>query len=136
MNFQIKNFIETQFSDLLIDLHNNFDFSNFFYDVDNHSLLLSWKKTVGDRVFEGGPSSLVFAHKNVNYLSVIPRDKEVPTSEDSCLEDITYFSKTNRENHGFLLDQSVPEQDDDIIFIFQGGQKIRVNCDEIELIVT
>ena len=87
-------------------------------------------------MFEGGPSSLVFAHKNVNYLSVIPRDKEVPTSEDSCLEDITYFSKTNRENHGFLLDQSVPEQDDDIIFIFQGGQKIRVNCDKIELIVT
>src|SRR5215203_5122351 len=135
VNFEITQTIELNINERCFDLHNNFDFVNFEYKVEERVLLLRFKKSSGDWVRKDESDFLVLEHKNVNYLNIIPRDSEVPFSEDKCLCFVAYFHSSCRDINDSHGNEKVPNEGDDIIYSFESNQVIRINCDSIELIV-
>ena len=56
VNFKIYENYAAQIDDSIFDLHNNFDFVGFKYDIILRQLVLSWKKNHGDWVPTNDPS--------------------------------------------------------------------------------
>src|SRR4051812_46121520 len=131
VNFEIKDSMALIFKGAYFDLHNNFDFSHFAYTVDSQLLVLTWLKSGENWAINEQVSKLAIIHKAVSFLSVTARDPAYPLSDDTCLADITYFPSSERHMNDRTTDQPVPDFDDDLLYIFQSGQTIRVNCDEV-----
>jgi hypothetical protein len=134
INFQLTQNYALNYDSRHIDLHNNFNFINFEYNIETMTLVLRWVKSLGNWVQEDEPQQLVLLHKNVSYLTVLSRDPEMSLSEDFSLSDITFFPSSSRDINDSIIDKNLPEEDDDILYMFQSGQVIRVRCEEIELI--
>lgn len=133
VNFQLTENYAINYDSRHIDLHNNFDFISLEYDIETMTLILRWLKSSGDWVPKDELLGLALLHKNVSYLTISSRDPEMPLSEDSCLSDITFFPSSSREINDNIMDKSFPEEGDDILYMFQSGQVIRVHCAEIVL---
>ena len=116
-----------------IDLHNNFDFVGFDYKVADREIKLHWKKSSGDWVDKNEFSSLVLTHSEVTFLNVINQDEKSTYEDDSCLGEITFFPSTAREINDSIIPQSKPNDSDDIIYMFENGQRIRIHCELVEL---
>jgi len=74
-----------------LDLHNNFDFLGFNYSVENRTLLLNWKRSNGDWVAPETPQSLNVEFREVSEFRFMPRDAEIPFTEDDCLNSFGYW---------------------------------------------
>lgn len=135
VNFDITDNHALNFEGRHIDLHNNFDFVGFDYNVVGREIKLNWKKSSGDWVDKNEFSSLVLAHKAVTFLKVIDQDENSNYDDDSCLGEITFFPSTAREINDSIVPQSKPNDGDDIIYFFENGQRIRIHCEQIELSV-
>lgn len=135
VNFDIKDNHALEIAGLHIDLHNNFDFVGFDYNVADREIKLHWRKSGGDWVDKNEFSSLVLTHKGVTFLKVIEQDEKSTYEDDSCLGEITFFPSTTREINDNIISQTKPNDGDDILYFFENGQLIRIHCKEIELIV-
>lgn len=135
VNFDIKDNHAIEIAGRLIDLHNNFDFAEFDYNIADREIKLHWKKSSGDWVDKNEFSSLVLTHKGVTFLRVIEQDEKSIYQDDSCLGEITFFPSTAREINDSIVPQTKPNDGDDILYFFENGQLIRINCKEIELSV-
>jgi len=135
VNFDIKDNHAIEIDGRHIDLHNNFDFAGFDYNVANKEIKIYWKKSSGDWVKKNEFSSLVLTHKGVTFLRVIEQDEKSSYEDDSCLGEITFFPSTARELNDSIVSQTKPNDGDDILYFFENGQLIRIHCKEIELSV-
>ena len=135
VNFDIKDNHAIEISGRHIDLHNNFDFVGFDYNVADREIKLNWKKSSGNCVDKNEFSSLVLTHKGVTFLKVIEQDEKSTYEDDSCLGEITFFPSTEREINDSIVPQPKPNDGDDILYFFENGQQIRIQCKEIELSV-
>ena len=135
VNFDIKDNHAIEISGRHIDLHNNFDFVGFDYNVSDREIKLNWKKSSGDWVDKNEFSSLVLTHKDVTFLKVIEQDEKSTYEDNSCLGEITFFPSTEREINDSIVPQPKPNDGDDILYFFENGQQIRIQCKEIELSV-
>lgn len=135
VNFDITDNHALNFEGRYIDLHNNFDFVGFDYNVVGREIKLNWKKSSGDWVDKNELSSLFLAHKAVSFLKVIDQDENSNYDDDSCLGEVTFFPSTAREINDSIVPQSKPNDGDDIIYFFENGQRIRIHCEQIELSV-
>ena len=133
VNFEIVDNYALTYEGWHIDLHNNFDFVGFDYNVEERKIKLNWKKSNGDWVDKNEFSSLVLTHKIVTFFRVIKQDDKSTYNDDSCLGEITFFPSTERETNDSIVLQSKPNDGDDIIYFFENGQQIRIHCEEIEL---
>src|SRR5574337_1015696 len=129
-NFRITDNYAVNYEGKHIDLHNNFDFTGFEYSIATMTLVLSWVKSSGDWVAQNELRHLRFVHRNVSYLTILPRDPETPLSEDFCLSDVTFFPSSMRDDNESILSQDLPIEEDDVLYIFQSGQTSRVHCEE------
>jgi hypothetical protein len=75
-----------------LDLHNNFDFTGLEYSVANRTLVLNWMRSDGDRVASETPSSVTVTFRKVSECRVLPRDGEMPFTEDDCLSSFGYWT--------------------------------------------
>jgi len=135
VNFDIKDNHAIEIAGRYIDLHNNFDFVGFHYNVADREIKLHWKKSNGDWVDKNEISSLLLTHKAVTFLRVIEQDDKSINEDDSCLGEITFFPSTAREINDSIVSQPKPNDGDDILYFFENGQLIRIHCKEIELSV-
>ena len=135
VNFAIKDNHAIEIEGWHIDLHNNFDFAGFDYNVADREIKIYWKKSCGDWVGKNEFSSLVLTHKDVTFLRVIEQDEKSSYEDNSCLGEITFFPSTAREINDSIVPQTKPNDGDDILYFFENGQLIRIHCKEIELIV-
>lgn len=133
VNFDISDNHALTFEGQHIDLHNNFNFVGFDYNVADREIKLNWQKSDGDWVAKNELSSLVLTHKAVTFLKVIDQDEKSSYDDDSCLGEITFFPSTEREINDCIVPQSKPIDSDDIIYMFENGQRIRIHCEQIEL---
>jgi len=133
LNFNITDNQALSFEGRYIDLHNNFDFVGFDYNVKDREIRLNWKKSVGNWIAENELSSLVLIHKSVTFLKIIEQDEKSNYDDDSCLEEITFFPATAREINDSIVPKSKPNDDDDVLYFFGNGQCIRIHCEQIEL---
>jgi len=135
VNFDIADNHALNFEGRHIDLHNNFDFAGFDYNVADREIKLNWKKSNGDWVDKNEFSSLVLTHRAVTFLKVIDQDEKSNYEDDSCLGEISFFPSTAREFEDSIIPQSKPNDGDDIKYFFESGQIIIIHCDQIELSV-
>ena len=135
VNFDIKDNHSIESIGRLIDLHNNFDFVGFEYNIAEREIKLNWRKSSGDWIDKNEFSNLVLIHKGVTFLKVIEQDEKSTYEDDSCLGEITFFPSTVREINDSIVPQPKPNDGDDILYFFENGQQIRIHCKEIELSV-
>ena len=75
------------------DLHNDYYFHKFSYDITEKLIALEWKRGAGDWVTLSQPHLISLKISGVYHLEVKPRDPERPFTEDDCLSSFGYCSK-------------------------------------------
>ncbi|MDP4208553.1 MAG: hypothetical protein Q8928_07040 [Bacteroidota bacterium] len=133
VNFDIIDNHALNFNGRCIDLHNNFDFVGFDYNIANRQLKLSWTKSKGNWVDKDELINLVLVHNSVTFLTITDQDENSSFEDDSCLGEITFFPSTAREVNDSIVPQQKPNDGDDILYFFENGQAIRIHCEQIEL---
>ncbi len=133
VNFDITDNQALSIAGRHIDLHNNFDFVGFDYNVADREVKLRWNKSSGEWVDKKEFSSLVLTHSLVTFFKVIDLEKKSTFADDSCIGELTFFPSYERELNDSIMPQSKPNEDDDIIYFFENGQRIRIHCEKIEL---
>lgn len=133
VNFDIIDNHALEIAGRHIDLHNNFEFVGFDYNVVDREIKLYWKKSSGEWVDKNEFSRLVLIHKEVTFLKVIDQDEKCTYENDRCMGEITFFPSTEREINDSIVPQHKPKDGDDILYFFENGQLIRIHCEQIEL---
>lgn len=135
VNFDLKDNIALSYNSRHIDLHNNFDFTGYHYNIAERQLILTWTRSFGEWVREDEFEKLTIIHFNVFFLNIGYDNKllEFP-EDDKCLGEISFFPSSYREINNEIIDQNKPKDGDDILYIFQTEHFIRVGCDNVELI--
>jgi hypothetical protein len=86
-----------------LDLHNCFEFHSLDYSVKNRTLSLQWKTSDGDWVADGMPHSVAIEFKEVSEFRFLPRDADIPFTEDDCLETFGFWSDEDWATGVFLV---------------------------------
>lgn len=128
-NFHVESGIYLTLEKRRFDLHNDYDFVGFSFDVSERQFSLRWKLGTGDWIRNGQPSALCLDIRGVYHLEVRPRDPDMPFSEDDCLESIGYVSEENWGQEEFWHD-GPPEPSWRWVFSFQSGTAVVVGADE------
>jgi hypothetical protein len=101
-------------------------------DITNKVLRLLWVKTNGDWVSEKEFNTIELVHEGISFLLI---NSETGISiEDKTLNSIGYFPSNERHINDSITNRNKPQKDDDIIYLFENEQFIRVNCFEIKLL--
>lgn len=132
-NFSIIDNYALEIAGRHIDLHNNFDFVGFEYNVADREIKLHWIKSEEARVDKNECSSLVLTHTGVTFFRVFEQDEENTYEDDCCLGEITFFPSAAREINDSIIQQPKPNDGDDVIYRFENGRVIRIHCGQIEL---
>ncbi|MBK0401441.1 hypothetical protein I5M27_00510 [Adhaeribacter sp. BT258] len=136
VNFELVENYAINFEGRHIDVHNDYDFVSFDFDIVSQILKLNWIKSDRNRITFNEILDFTLIHYEVNFLNIMPRDSKALNSDDSCLLDFTFFPSTERDINDSLMIQNLPHNLDDIIYTFAGGQIIRVNCSEIKFVTS
>jgi hypothetical protein len=91
-DFEIKNGIYLVQQPHQRDLHNDFDFQGLHYSIEDRTLLLQWRRSRGEWVASGAPTSLCIEFREVNEFRFQPRDSELPFTEDDCVSAFGYWT--------------------------------------------
>ncbi|MBK9929182.1 MAG: hypothetical protein IPP04_04835 [Saprospiraceae bacterium] len=136
VNFEIEDNYALTYLGQHIDLHNNYDLVGYDYKIVDRQLVLTWTKSLGDWTKESDFARLTLIHSNVFFLKIgyDNKENEFP-NDDKCLGGISYFPSTDRETNDGLISQGKPNDEDDIIYIFETDHFIRIGCDDIKLLV-
>jgi len=90
-NFEIVDGIYLVKESRELDLHNNFDFKNLNYSVEERKLVLNWERSKGDWVNSDTPKALDIEFIEVSEFRFMTRDSQVPFTEDDCVSSIGYW---------------------------------------------
>lgn len=74
-----------------LDLHNDFDFKIVQYSVSERRVVLYWEASDGNRVGSETPKSLEIEFSGVSKFRFMPRDSDIPFTEDDCIKSIGYW---------------------------------------------
>lgn len=132
-NFKIISFTEIEFNGVELDLHNNYEFIYGQTEISAHQISLYFRKSNRDWAIHAAYQNLCFVLSNYNFLKQIDANPEL-IEDDFCLSGITFFDSDFRENDYGLMDRTLPNESDDIIFSFESDRVIRVNCETVTLI--
>jgi hypothetical protein len=134
VNFEIQNNVHLHCKGRAIDLHNNFDFIGFDYNVKSRQLKLTWTRSIGDWVNQDEFSTIEIVHSNVFYYS-LGYDNEIYEfpEDDKSLAGMTFISSADRVINNELFSRGNPEPGDDVLYIFETEHYIRIGCDQILL---
>ena len=91
-NFSVRAGIYFVLAGVQLDMHNDYDFTGFSYDVPARSLLLTWQRGSGKWVTLDQPGVVILEIREVASLEVRPRSAGVPFTEDNCLNDVSYLA--------------------------------------------
>lgn len=90
-NFEIVDGIYLIHEGLKLDLHNNFDFKNLDYCVEKRKLVLNRLRSKQDLVSSDAPKALSVEFSEVSEFCFLPRDSELPFTEDDCVNSFGYW---------------------------------------------
>ena len=91
-NFSVRAGIYFVLAGVQLDMHNDYDFTGFSYDVSERSLLLTWQRGSGKWVTLDQPGVVILEIREVASLEMRPRSAGVPFTEDDCLNDVSYLA--------------------------------------------
>ena len=87
-----------------LDLHNDFDFIGLEYSVDNRILSLHWRRFARGRVASESAASVSVEFREVSEFRFLPRDENIPFSEDDCLSTWGYWTDEDWADGVFIPD--------------------------------
>ena len=134
VNFEIIENQFLKFDSVLIDLHNNFDLTILNYQVKEENLVLRWIRSNGSWVSSNEFSYIELIHKKVNYLMLHPSEPNAFLGDNTSVSELGYFPSSQRNINDCFNINTLPEEGDDIIYAFESGQIIRINCLSINLL--
>ncbi len=134
-NFTIKESIYLVYLNAEYDLHNDFDFEYYSYDVKKQRISLRWKKATGDWVSNNLPSDIEFDINGVSSFSVCSRRKDAPSVDDVCLEEIAYENDEEWCNGPFWVD-SLPEKSWRWLFMFESDYWLTIDAESVSVEIT
>jgi hypothetical protein len=101
-DFEIRGGIELSQPPYELDLHNDFDLQSVNYSVADRTLSIHWRRSAGAWVASGAPASVCVEFREVSEFRFLPRDPQLPFTEDDCLSVFGY--RTDEDwAHGVLL---------------------------------
>ncbi len=126
-NFHIDNdSIALNYNDKYLDLHNNFDFRSFNYDVTSRQLELIWTRSHEDWSNESICAfKLVF--RDIQFLKIRERDISLPATEDSFLSLIGFLPQNLRDDFDSFIELKNVTDADDLNISFQSEQAFKIN---------
>ncbi len=131
-NFEIEENYAVILNGIHIDLHNNFEFKNI--TESESEVRIEFVKSNGDWVHKNEFERLTFIHENITFKkSADGYNSEFPEDENT-LSGISFFPKSMREINDGFMEHVKPNENDDIIYLFENGKMFRLNCERIELI--
>ncbi|MBO0324388.1 hypothetical protein J0X14_18920 [Muricauda sp. CAU 1633] len=131
-NFEIVENYAVLLNGIHIDLHNNFEFKEIT-ELKN-DVRIVFTKSTGDWIHENEFEKLIFLHKNVTFKNSTNGDNSEFPEDKNTLSGITFFHKSTREINDGFMEHKKPNENDDIIYLFENGKMFRLNCERIELI--
>jgi hypothetical protein len=131
-NFEIEENYAVQLNGVHIDLHNNFEFNGI--SETKKDVQIDFVKSNGDWVHENEFKRLKFIHKNVSFKNSSDGDNTYYPEDENILSVISFFPKTMRDINDGFMQHKKPNENDDIIYLFENGKMFRLNCERIELI--
>ncbi|WP_372982676.1 hypothetical protein [Marinobacter sediminum] len=90
-NFDIVDGIYLEQEGHELDLHNNYDFKRMEYAVEKRRLILSWQCSEGNWGRAAKASALNIEFTEVSEFRFMPRDPQVPFTEDDCVSSFGYW---------------------------------------------
>lgn len=133
-NFKISGNIAVELDGRYIDLHNNFDFEQV--EKTSTGYRIKFVRSQGDWVRTDEYQQLTFELVNVNFEHFEEGDPKATKEDANCLGELTFFSSELRNINDSIAPQPKPNEDDDVLFIFEDGKLFRFGCKRIELIAT
>ncbi len=136
LNFFINDdFISITKDGVYVDLHNNYDFMGYNYNVKQKEFDLSFKRSNGDWTINEVFNEVVFKFQDVSFLKI----KEASTfdfpEDESCVSMVGISTFDMRNVMDSVIDLGAIPENFDMLFIFEQGQAIRI-CAESALIET
>ncbi|MCP2045922.1 hypothetical protein [Pontibacter sp. HSC-36F09] len=133
-NFELEDTVTLRYAGKYVDLHNDYDFCGFKYSVSSQVLEMQWHKFADEESIPNNVEKIKLYFSGVNFLKVQERDREMPVSEDKCIDVIGFLPQEMREDmESFGVK---PDYDnDDMIIIFRGGQTVKINAEEVKLVI-
>ncbi|MGY5450830.1 hypothetical protein ACVFI8_07800 [Agarivorans sp. MS3-6] len=126
-NFSWSQSTYLKYNSIDYDLHNDFDFIEINYMIENQSVILKWKRGAGNWVNQNQPNFIVLNISNVSQFEFKPRDSEIPFTEDDCLESFGFISGDDWCDGQFWVDKA-PDDSWLWSFIFQSGAEIIIGA--------
>ncbi|MBI3219260.1 MAG: hypothetical protein HYZ44_07090 [Bacteroidetes bacterium] len=131
--FEIIDNYGIKTADHFFDLHNNYVFVSMEQLNETDEIVVLFKKSDGEWAARETVKEIRLKHRGVSYLNVQEKDADAAPEDETCLSDITFFAREDRDTNDSLLIQTTPNVTDDILYFFQSGQLIRIGCESIEL---
>ena len=134
LNFSVgDDFISVVKDGLYLDLHNNYDFSSYKYDVATKEFYMLFVKSAGDWAENEMFNKLHFSFKGVVFLKIKEGDSTEYPNDENCLADIGFNTSDMRHDMEFFLASTDFKSDYDMIFSFVSGQAIKIHSNEVLL---
>jgi len=123
------------------DLHNCFDWEGFFFWPEERRLQMIWRAAVGVPKFpmEGSlldtnARKLTLEFRLVTGLAAMPRDLQMPFTEDTCLDFVT-FTPSDRSTDFENEYEGFRSNDEHLTFRFRSGTSLKIWAAEAHLLV-
>jgi hypothetical protein len=135
-NFRIISFRDVEIEGRLIDLHNNFHFMGFAYDVSLGTFVINFRKGTGTWIQKDEPETVQFFHSEISLLNIQKVGENEYPEDAKTLSEITFYPSSERNENDNFMERSSPEPGDDLLYSFLQGSLIRINCEEVTLLVS
>ena len=129
VNFEIKENIYIQYNDTLYDLHNEYDFIKYIFDIEKNSVTLYFKSISSEEIILLKHSSIIYfnSFKKIENNSIVIEDS-------NTLANISFFESLDRDTNDSINIRKIPNVDDDIIYFFENEDFIRLKSKSIEFL--
>ncbi len=131
VNFEIEDNHAVQFQNRHIDIHNNFRLTEIHNLQD--IIEIEFKKSDGDWVKKNELVKLTFSFNRISYKYEEKGENETYPEDWKVLGELTFFTSDMRDVNDGIIQQRLSKNNDGIIFFFENGRLIRINCDEANL---
>ena len=117
-----------------LDLHNNYLFTEIVYSLAERRATLTWNRRSDDWVPATEPPQVQLVFIGVSSFRFMPRDPEMPFTEDDCLSSAGYWTDEDWCD-GVMVFEGKPQSDWLRAFAFQSGAIVAIAADEAHAII-
>ena len=136
-NFEIHSKIELKTSTLIWELHNFADFLGLELIPAENVAVMKWSVPSAPNPWgclENKFSGMTLRFKNLQFLKIGARDKDLPFTEDTCVSDVLKVGPGDEGADPYVRTCRGWSDSFRLIFQFQSGRVIEVESETVELV--